>query len=109
MNRIHWTISRNSVTESKLTKQGYVPCGLATRGVSMGEVIDFPVPVEKRIRDTRSTHEHDPYYHFIRNVLVTANACGFELPYTIESATERVYLKTRETSELARLLRGKPR
>jgi hypothetical protein len=75
----------------------------------MGDVIDFPVPIQKCMRDECSAREHDPYYRFIRNVLVTADACGFELPFTIESATEHVYLKTRETSELARLLREKPR
>ena len=73
----------------------------------MGEVIDFPMPTQKSLYGMRASREHDPYYHFIRNVLVTANACGFELPSTIESAIEHVYLKTRETSELARLLREK--
>jgi hypothetical protein len=75
----------------------------------MGEVIDFPVPAEKRMRNTTVTCDDDPYYRFIRNVFVTANACGFELPFTIETATERVYLRTQETSALARLLREKSR
>ena len=71
----------------------------------MGEVIDFPVRAQKQIPSTNTSQEDDPYYRFIRNVLMTANACGFELPFTVESAAEHVYLKTRESSELARLLR----
>ncbi len=69
----------------------------------MGEVIDFPV------RDDAQTVqadilENDPYYLFIRNVLTTADSCGFELPFTVESAAEHVYRKTKETSQLAKLL-----
>ena len=73
----------------------------------MGEVIDFPAPSQKRLRGLSTSREQDPYYHFISNVLITADAYGFELPFTIEFAIEHLYLKTRETSELARLLRKK--
>lgn len=74
----------------------------------MGEVVDFPAPVTKHVSKSKTAElENDPYYRFIRNVLLTADACGFALPFTIESAAEHVYQKTRDTSELARLLRDK--
>lgn len=73
----------------------------------MGDVIELPVKPRQRATEPQAVLESDPYYRFIRNVLITANSCGFELPFTIESATEHVYLKTRESSELARLLREK--
>jgi hypothetical protein len=73
----------------------------------MGEVIDFPVPEQRQRSKSSLTLQNDPYYRFIRSVLVTADACGFEMPFTIESAAEHVYLKTQDSSELARLLREK--
>ena len=73
----------------------------------MGEVVEFPAAELQVTRTANAALHNDPYYRFIRNVLVTANACGFELPFTIESATEHVYLKTQDSSELARLLREK--
>ena len=73
----------------------------------MGDVIDLPVRPQQRVREASVELENDPYYRFIRNVLITADACGFELPFSIESATQHVYLKTRDNSELARLLRDR--
>lgn len=73
----------------------------------MGEVIDFPASEQRQRGEPGLTLQNDPYYRFIRSVLVTADACGFDLPFTIESAAEHVYLKTRDSSELARLLREK--
>jgi hypothetical protein len=74
----------------------------------MGEVIDFPVSAARHANKPHiAAAEDDPYYRFIRNVLMTADACGFTLPFTIESAAEHVYQKTQDTSELARLLREK--
>jgi hypothetical protein len=73
----------------------------------MGEVVAFPVLATGQCSKSTAPLQNDPYYRFIRNVLVTANACGFTLPLTIESAAEHVYLKTRDSSELARLLREK--
>ena len=69
----------------------------------MGEVIDFPV---KALSATPPDEllEDDPYYRFIRNVLHTADAYGFELPFSIESAAEHVYQQTREKSQLAKML-----
>lgn len=72
-------------------------------GDNMGDVIELPI--KTRLHADQPNFENDPYYRFIRNVLLTADACGFELPFTIESAAEHVYLKTREQSELARMLR----
>ena len=71
----------------------------------MGEVIDFPVQKQRQCSKSSLTLQNDPYYRFIRTVLLTADACGFEMPFTVESAAEHVYLKTRDSSELARLLR----
>ena len=69
----------------------------------MGEVIDFPT--KKIVSDNDSAClEDDPYYRFIRNVLYTADSYGFELPFTIESAAEHVYNKTRHKSQLAKML-----
>ena len=69
----------------------------------MGEVIDFPVRAQ-----TATTadvpFEDDPYFRFIHNVLHTANAYGFELPFSIDSAAEHVYQQTREKSQLAKML-----
>jgi len=70
----------------------------------MGDVVDFPEQAAQKDQQSDSSLHEDPYYRFIRTVLQTANACGFGLPFTVESATEHVYLKTRESSELARLL-----
>jgi len=68
----------------------------------MGEVIDFPV--HKDVQEDQSVIlENDPYYQFIRNVLTTADSCGFELPFTVDSAAEHVYRKTRDTSQLAKM------
>jgi len=71
----------------------------------MGDVIELPVRPRQHSNEVNADLKNDPYYRFIRNVLTTADACGFELPFTIESATEHVYLKTKDSSELARLLR----
>jgi len=69
----------------------------------MGEVIDFPL--RKDVHEDQSiVLENDPYYRFIRNVLTTADSCGFALPFTVDSAAEHVYHKTRKTSQLAKLL-----
>jgi hypothetical protein len=69
----------------------------------MGEVIDFPK--NRSVIDTPPDNlENDPYFRFIRNVLHTADSYGFELPFTIESAAEHVYHKTRHKSQLARML-----
>jgi hypothetical protein len=73
-------------------------------GETMGDVIDFPIRVKSRVAASQTTWDHDPYYRFIREVLLTADACGFSLPVSIESAIQTVYLKTRNTSQLARLL-----
>jgi len=74
----------------------------------MGEVVDFPVCAVRQLNKPNiAVVEDDPYYRFIRNVLMTADACGFVLPFSIESAVQHVYQKTRDTSELARLLRKK--
>jgi len=89
----------------------------------MGEVIDFPVrnsvltdPFQKaqtqqaqsqqtQLRKDQSVNiEHDPYYLFLHNVLTTADSCGFELPVTVEIATELVYRRTRKTSQLAKMM-----
>ncbi len=69
----------------------------------MGEVIDFPVRDDAQAVQA-DILENDPYYLFIRNVLTTADSCGFELPFTVDSAAEHVYHKTKETSQLAKLL-----
>ena len=69
----------------------------------MGEVIDFPVKAHAATT-TDIPLEDDPYYRFIRNVLHTADAYGFELPFSIESAAEHVYQQTREKSQLAKML-----
>lgn len=76
-------------------------------GEVMGDVVAFPVVASRQCCESTAPLQNDPYYRFIRNVLVTANACGFQMPFTIESAAEHVYLKTRDSSELARLLREK--
>jgi len=69
----------------------------------MGEVIDFPM--REDVQNNQSdVLENDPYYLFIRNVLTAADSCGFELPFTVDSAAEHVYHKTRETSQLAKML-----
>jgi len=70
----------------------------------MGEVINFPVRKDDTQEEQAGKIENDPYYLFIRNVLNTADSCGFELPFTVESAAEHVYYKTRETSQLAKML-----
>jgi len=70
----------------------------------MGEIIDFPVRKEDVQGKTEGNFENDPYYLFIRSVLSTADSCGFDLPFTVESAAEHVYHKTRETSQLAKML-----
>jgi len=64
----------------------------------MGEVVEFPKQEEIKL-------EQDPYYRFIHNVLTTADSCGFELPFTIDSAAEHVYKSTKDTSQLAKLLK----
>ncbi|VAW92677.1 hypothetical protein MNBD_GAMMA21-562 [hydrothermal vent metagenome] len=69
----------------------------------MGVVIDFPV--HNAVQEDKSAIlENDPYFLFIRNVLTTADSCGFELPYTIDSAAELVYRRTRKTSQLAKMM-----
>jgi len=79
----------------------------------MGEVIDFPVeqPVRNKQAHDQETKnkgarhlDQDPYYLFICNVLNAAESCGFELPFTLDSAAKHVYEKTRHTSQLAKLL-----
>ncbi len=69
----------------------------------MGEIIDFPVREDAQ-KDKSVELENDPYYRFIRNVLSTADSCGFELPVTVDSAAEYVYHKTHGTSQLAKML-----
>ena len=69
----------------------------------MGNIIDFPACDD--VQEVQAeVLENDPYYLFIRNVLATADSCGFELPFTVDSAAEHVYRKTRETSQLAKML-----
>jgi len=74
----------------------------------MGEVIDFPGSTvttgEQSYTLKQETLKQDPYYLFIHQVLTTADSCGFQLPFTLDSAAEYVYEKTRHTSQLARLL-----
>ena len=74
----------------------------------MGEVIDFPggtvTSTEQTHASKRKSLEQDPYYLFIHSVLSTADSCGFKLPFTLDSAAEHVYQKTRHTSQLAKLL-----
>lgn len=71
----------------------------------MGNVVDFPMKaVEEEACQANTALREDPYYRFIRSVLQTADACGFGLPFTVDSAAEHVYHKTRDSSELARLL-----
>ena len=68
----------------------------------MGEVVDFPV----KSRTTNSPGgplEDDPYFRFIRNVLLTADAYGLEMPFSVESAAEHVYQQTRHKSQLAKM------
>jgi hypothetical protein len=74
----------------------------------MAEVIDFAAMTDRRSNKPDAALHHDPYFRFIRSVLQTADACGFLMPFTIESAAEHVYYKTRHTSEVAKLLRHKP-
>lgn len=70
----------------------------------MGSVITFSAnPATKTDRET-PTGQDDPYYHFIENVLTTANAYGFAMPRSLDAAVERVYRKTRHTSRLASLM-----
>jgi hypothetical protein len=80
----------------------------------MGEVIDFAVEVLARkkqsekpatVKSESQCMDQDPYYLFICNVLNTADSCGFELPFTLDSAAKHVYEKTRHTSQLAKLLK----
>lgn len=81
----------------------------------MGEVIDFPGEIATSANQpysstqTQEVLEQDPYYLFIHRVLTTADSCGFELPFTLDSAAEYVYKKTRHTSQLAKLLDRKTR
>lgn len=63
----------------------------------MAEVIVFPVPANHQM-------EQDPYYCFLFTVLSTADACGFSLPFSVESAARHVYQSTRDNSQLAKLL-----
>ena len=70
----------------------------------MGEVLDFPIKEKNEKSLTEIEIKNDPYYQFIRNVLTTADSCGFGLPFTVESAAEHVYHRTRKTSQLARML-----
>ena len=71
----------------------------------MGEVIEFPSAAKPGDLPAATNLQHDPYYRFIRTVLTTVDACGFAMPLSLESAAERVYRKTRDSSQLARLLR----
>ena len=73
-------------------------------GGCMADVIDFAEVATRQAGNSLTALRNDPYYRFLHSVLVTAKACGFSLPFTNESATEHVYLKTRGSSELARLL-----
>ena len=76
----------------------------------MGEVIDFPGPVATNNRQPNTSNtkdqnfKQDPYYLFIHSVLTTADSCGFKLPFSLDSAVEHVYKKTRHTSQLAKML-----
>lgn len=71
----------------------------------MAEIIRFPV--EQTRPPQQANIEDDPYYRFISNVLSTADHYGIKLPFTIESAARHVYEKTKETSQLAKLLRNR--
>jgi hypothetical protein len=81
----------------------------------MGEVIDFPAGLvtadhpPHQSKQKQEALEQDPYYLFIHSVLSTADSCGFQLPFTLDSAAEHVYKKTRHTSQLAKLLDKKLR
>ena len=68
----------------------------------MGKVIDFPGKCVVSTKQRREI-EDDPYFRFIQNVLYTADSYGFELPFSIDSAAEHVYQKTRHKSQLARM------
>ncbi|MBI1425538.1 MAG: hypothetical protein GC149_19045 [Gammaproteobacteria bacterium] len=73
----------------------------------MGEVIAFPRKVDRHASAENAAFIDDPYFRFIQSVLQTADACGFRMPFTIDSAAKLVYDKTRDTSELAKLLNAK--
>ncbi len=69
----------------------------------MGDVIDFPV--RKSVQEDQPADlANDPYYLFIHSVLTTADSCGFELPFTVDSAAELVYHRTHKTSQLAKMM-----
>ena len=72
----------------------------------MGEIIQFPDLKKKDLLKTADA-KNDPYYLFLKNVLTTADSCGFKLPFTIDSAVEHVYKKTRHKSQLAKMLRDR--
>ena len=71
----------------------------------MAQIIKFPGKHVIQSKNTEQNLENDPYYRFIRNVLSTADSCGFRLPFTVDSAAEHVYQKTKHRSQLARMLR----
>ena len=73
----------------------------------MGEVIAFPRKLNWHASSEDIAFDDDPYFRFIQSVLQTADACGFLMPFTIDSAAKLVYDKTRDSSELAKLLNAK--
>lgn len=69
----------------------------------MGKIIEF-APRQTAATPHTTWQQQDAYFHFLQDVVITAQACGFRPPRAAGLTAEHLYANTHQRSRLAKLL-----